>query len=371
MANVYNLNGNAIIDGADIRAVNFNFSSLVNILTANSGHVTYSSASEILAREGVLQYVGAICVNKKIYCCPNSSDHILVYDTVKEQTYFIAKGLGTNQFKWTGLVCYDGFIYTIPRGVNAMLRIDPITDDVRIIELGTNYAVNPYGNYKDSHHYNGVISDSGYLYCPPTYYSYPTCDKLLKINMSDFTWEELSFPIGCSGAVKHPTEDKIFFMASSKFILWDCATDTYEEITTGLSNCFDMIHDPRYPNYMIGVYGSGAFAYNMTNKSITTLSMQDSSVGYGITLGLDGNYYHFDSGKVLSFSFNGSTLTEAQSHLSYTTSGTTPYCAGQAIDNDGNIYGVPASGGFVKLAASGVVSKLPDYIVSSQYYGEY
>ena len=49
----------------------------------------------------------------------------------------------------------------------------------------------------------------------------------------------------------------------------------------------------------------------------------------------------------------------------------TPYVAGQVIDTNGNMYGIPASGCMSKLSFSGVENPIPEWMVSSQYYGKY
>lgn len=373
---VYDINGNIIsgsgstVTGKKAMPVSFNFAPVTEVIEGNGNlTATYKAISEPL---GVLQYVGGVCANNKIYCCPNSADDILVYDTEKDFVYKIGSGLGTNQFKWTGCICWDGFVYCIARGVNSMLRIDPVTDEVKIINLGTKYKVNPYQNYMDSHHYCGAISDNGYLYSPPTYYSLPVSDKLLKINMYDFTWEELDFPRGCSGAVKHPTENKIIFLSSDGFILWNCDDDTYTDLADGTSRgCFDLVYDPRY-NALIGAYSGHFVALKLDDYSFVDTSVSGITTGYGVTLGLDGKVYHLEGSKAYNVTFDGTSFTQGTTVTTSDNVGsTTPILAGQAIDNDGNIYGIPASGSMTKLSFDGVTRKLPDYIVSSQYYGKY
>lgn len=104
---VLNFNSNNI-NTKKAKPISFNFSPLTEAIEANEElTTTYNAISEPL---GVLQYVGGICANKKIYCCPNSADDILVYDTEKDLLYKIGTGLGTNQFKWTGCVCWDGYV---------------------------------------------------------------------------------------------------------------------------------------------------------------------------------------------------------------------------------------------------------------------
>ena len=357
----------------------FQFGPMTAAITANAGASITYEYTPISGDFGTLQYVGGICANKKIYCAPNTSDSILVYDTEGGYWYKIGQGFGTQAFKYTGFAAWKGKLYAIPRGVNTMLEVDPVTDEVRVIDLGTSYPVAPYGDYRDSHHYNGVISDTGYMYLPPAYSS----DKLLKINMADFSWEELPFLssdvstwIGC---VKHPTEDKIIFMASNRspaahvLRIWDCATDTYTDVVTSVQRaCYDMVYDPRY-NAFVGVYPNHIFAWFLNDNTIIDSSyINYMSTGYGISLGVDGNYWHLEGARAYRFSFDGTTFTQLTTVTTNQSVGdATPYLAGQAIDNDGNIYGIPASGCMTKLTVSGAARGLPDYIVSSQYYGKY
>ena len=358
-------------DSVNIKPSQFNFSAMTDAIVMNT---SISAVLEKLTEPlGTLQYVGGICVNKKIYCSPNTADSILVYDTEKEYYYKIATGLGSQSFKWTGFVAWNGLIYAIPRGVNQMLQVNPVTDEVKIVELKTEYPVAPYGDYRDSHHYNGVISDNGFMYLPPAYSS----DKLLKINMEDFSHEELDFTseevstwIGC---VKHPTENKIIFLSTAVFRIWNCDDDTYTDIMGGATrNCYDMVYDPRYDSF-IGVYPNHIFALNLTDNSIIDSGyINYLSTGYGISLGVDGKYYHLEGKTAFVFSFDGTIFTEETSiTTSENVGSSTPVLAGQAIANNGDIYGIPASGCMMRLKFSGVARKLPDYIVSSQYYGKY
>ena len=351
----------------------FNFSSLIDAIEMNSRSDISMVLEKLSEPLGALQYVGGICVNKKIYMAPNTASHIMVYDTINNYYYFIGNNLGYQSFKYTGCVVYDGYIYIIPRGVNNFLRINPITDEVDIIELGTNYPVTPYGDYRDSHHYNGVISDNGYMYLPPAYSS----DKLLKINMTDFSFKELDFSsnemstwIGC---VKHPTEDKIIFLSTKVFRILDCTNDTYIDIISEKKrDCYDMVYDHRCESF-IGVYPNHIFALKLNDYSIIDSDyINYMSNGYGISLGLDGYFYHLEGKVAYRFTFDGGSFVQENSiTFSEDIGSESPYIAGQAIDNVGNIYGIPGSGSLVRLKFSGVTRGIPDYITSSQYYGKY
>lgn len=353
------------------RQSKFNFTPLTGAITVNTdGTATLEKLADPL---GTLQYVGGICANKKIYMAPNTASQIMVYDTVNDYYYFIGSGLGDQAFKYTGWVAYGGYLYSIPRGVNNLLRVDPVTDEVTIIDLDTEYPITPYGDYRDSHHYNGVISDNGYMYSPPAYSS----DKLLKINMNDFTSEELDFTsedvstwIGC---IKHPTEDKIIFLSTKVFRVWNCEDDTYIDIVSETErSCYDMVYDPRYDCF-IGIYPNHIFALKLSDYTLIDSDyINYMSTGYGVTLGLDGAIYHLEGASAYKFFFDGSAFTqEATITTSENIGSVTPYLAGQAIDNEGNIYGIPGSGALVRLKFSKLTRGVPDYIVSSQYYGKY
>lgn len=327
---------------------------------------------------GTLQYVGGICVNNKIYCTPNCADDILVYDIENDSTYKICSGLGTNKFKYTGQVYYKGKIYMLHRGTNSMIEINPNDDTYRLIGLKLGYTVNPYDDYRDSYHYNGVLSDQGYLYQPPAYNN----TDLLKINMETFSVQKISFIsdkvdtwIGC---VKHPKENKIIFLSTKIFRIWNCDNDTYIDIVSeNEQSCYDMVYDSRY-NSFIGVSAkAGVFqkwiAINLDDYTITESSWVNYMVtGYGICIGLDGNYYHLEGKTAFVASYDGNSFSIKNSVTTSEDMGDeSPYIAGQAIDAKGNIYGIPASGKMCKITFTGVDVNLPEWIIKSQFYGKY
>lgn len=336
------------------------------------GSVSPSSFAVCSADFGTLQYVGGICVNNKIYCTPNSADSILVYDIATGTTSMIGSGLGTNRFKYTGQVYYNGKIYMLHRGTNDMIEVDPTDDSYRLIDLHLGYVVNPYGDYRDSYHYNGVISNRGYLYQPPAYNN----ADLLKIDMRDFSVQKIPFTsplvntwIGC---VKHPTEDKIIFLSTKVLRVWDCRTDTYTDVPYGATlGCYDMVYDPRF-NCFIGVCKNHFLAVNLADYSIiVTPWINYLDTGYGVSLGLDGRYYHIEGGGAFYATFDGQSFAVSSFSGQGSFGDASPYVAGQAIDTNGNIYGIPASGCMSKLSFSGVVNTLDPETVSSQYYGKY
>lgn len=378
LLNAYDVDGASLntvydVDGTAYTFINI-FDEYESCIQANvNAGIAVDGLAPISSDFGTLQYVGGICVNDKIYCTPNSADSILVYDIANDTTYTIGSGLGTNQFKYTGQIYYNGKIYMLHRGTNDMIELDPTNDTYRLIDLGLGYTVNPYGDYRDSYHYNGVISNRCYLYQPPAYNN----TDLLKINMRTFEVEKIPFTssavstwIGC---VKHPTQDKIIFLSTKVFRVWDCSTDTYIDINDGTTHaCYDMVYDSRY-NAFIGVYPNHSIALMLDDYSIVTSAyINYMSTGYGICLGFDGRYYHLEGSDAYVFSFDGEQFTQ---HTSVSGIGdfgdATPYIAGQAIDNDGNIYGIPASGCMSKLSFNNVVATLDDDVVASQWYGKY
>lgn len=364
----YDVDGNAVFN-ADV------FDVFADYEDAISNSVIPNVLEPISADFGTLQYVGGICVNNKIYCTPNSADDILVYDIAEDEPYKIGSGLGTNQFKYTGQIYYNDKVYMLHRGVNNMIEIDPSDDSYRLIPLDLGYTVNPYGDYRDSYQYNGVISNKGFLYQPPAYNN----TDLLKINMRTFAVEKIPFTsaqtgtwIGC---VKHPTQDKIIFLSSKVFRVWDCATDTYIDVYDGTTRaCYDMVYDPRY-NCFIGVYPNHFFALMLDDYTIIDSDYRNySSTGYGISIGLDGRYYHLEGSNAYYAIFDGEAFVSgAMQYIAGTGNfgDATPYIAGQAIDTDGSIYGIPASGNMSRLSFKNVLTALDARTVSSQWYGKY
>ena len=332
-------------------------------------HVTVQSLNKITGSFGTLQYVGGICVDGKIYCTPNTANSILVYDIAEGSTYTIPTGLRTNKFKFTGQVVYRGKIYMMHRGMNFMLEVDPETDNCRIITLDTLYATNPVGDYQDSYHYCGAISDQGYLYQPPAYQN----RDVLKIDMRTFAVEKIGIDQDTFvGAVRVPNANKILFLAGGTWKLWDCDTDTWTDLTGMPGGCYDLVYDPRY-NIMVGTSTSHVFlAVDLTDYSvITSDAISSLATGYGISLGLDGRYWHLEGSTAYWAVYSNGAITTGSVTSQDTFTGGTPYIAGQAIDTSGNIYGIPASGCMARLSFDGVTRELPDYIVSSQYYGKY
>lgn len=355
------------------KQIDYNFSSISNMLINNSS-VTPSVEFKSDSVFGDKMYCGGICCNNKIYFCPNTSDNILVYDIQNDYYYFIGQGLGTFAFKYTGIVQYNGFLYCIPRGVNNILQINPVTDEILKIDLDTNYPVQLYSDYRDSHHYNGCISDEGYLYCPPAYSS----DKLLKINMNTFECKELDFTCSHSttwqGCCNIPNMNNILFIGNKGFRVWNCTTDAVvADVNVGSSlGIYDMVYDAR-DGCFYG-FGSNKFAkFNPSDNTYTNLGWVNhlDNGTYGTILGLDGKFYTISpTGTVYyedkdNFSANASSLTGCN------TNGMTVCSAGLVLVNDGSIFSVPGNGRLIKVSFSGVTGRLPDYIVSGRYYGKY
>lgn len=332
-------------------------------------NISVNTLNKITNSFGNLQYVGGICVNNKIYCTPNTASQVLVYDITNQSTYMINTGMPVVHFKFTGQILYKGKIYMMHRGLNFMLEINPDDDSCRVITLDTKYSTSPVEDYQDSYHYCGAMSDEGFLYQPPAYNN----QDVLKIDMRSFEVEKIRINANVfTGAFRVPNENKIVFMGSTKWILWDCDTDTYTNLANMPSGCYDMVYDPRY-NIMVGTTTSGVFiALKLDDYTLVTSdAVSGLATGYGISLGLDGKYWHLEGNKAYWAKYSNGTFITGSITSPDTFAGSTPYVAGQAIDTDGSIYGIPASGNMSKLSFNGVVDKLPDYIVSSQYYGKY
>lgn len=371
---LYNGYGNPVSAGGSsvkTKPLEYNFSAYTAMMEKNSG-VTPKAEFKSDDVFGDKMYCGGICANNKVYFAPNTADSVMVYDTENDYIYFIGSGLGNFPFKYTGMVAYKGYLYCIPRGVNNMVRIDPVTDDVIVIELGTTYPVQPYSDYRDSHHYNGCISDEGYLYSPPAYSS----TKLLKISMDDFSHEEIDFACDHSttwtGCVNIPG-NKIVFLGNKGFRVWDCATDTIvADVDAGGSlGIYDMVLDPR--DNCLYAWGSNKFAkFDPATNTYTNLQYVnyiDST--YGTVLGIDGNFYSIGPSGTVNWQDKDNLKAISSSLTDCNTSGMTVCSAGMVLANDGSIYSVPGNGRLIKVSFEGATGRLPDYIVTGRYYGKY
>lgn len=373
---IYDINGNSIVvsdlSGKQSTLSHFNFSAYTTAIEKNAS-VTPSCEFKSDDVFGDKMYCGGICANNKIYFCPNTASNIMVYDTVNDYIYFIGNDLGDFAFKYTGMVAYKGYLYCIPRGVNNILKINPVTDEVFVIELDTNYPIQPYNDYRDSHHYNGVISDEGWLYSPPAYSS----DKLLKINMETFEHEELDFTCSHSttwtGCCNIP-DNKIVFFGNKGFRVWDCSNDSIvKDINAGTTlGIYDMVFDPR-DKYLYG-YGNNKFArLSTSNYSYDNLGYVNYlNTAYGTVLGIDGLFYTITgNGTIYAMNKNEFNAMGTKTIVTCKTDGMTVCSAGMVLATDGSIYSVPGNGRLIKVSFSDVIGRLPDYIVTGRYYGKY
>lgn len=359
------------IGTATSKPVPFNFSAITSMIEKNAS-VTPKAEFKSDDVFGDKMYCGGICSNGKIYFCPNTASNIMVYDTENDYIYFIGDNLGDFPFKYTGMVAYKGHLYCVPRGVNNILKINPVTDEVYAIGLKTNYPVQPYGDYQDSHHYNGVISDDGWLYSPPAYSS----DKLLKINMETFDHEELDFTASHSttwtGCVNIP-DNKIVFFGNKGFRVWDCETDTVvADVDAGGSlGIYDMAYDPR-DNCLYG-FGSNKFAkFVLSDNTYSSFGWVNNLTNtYGTVLGIDGKFYSIGLTGNVYVEDKDNFLPNAIASSSCHTDGMTVCSAGMVLANDGSIYSVPGNGRLIKVSFTGATGRLPDYIVTGKYYGKY
>ena len=351
----------------------FNFSSISDFITKNTS-VTPTAEFKSNSTFGDKQYCGGICCNNKIYFCPNTADKIMVYDIKNDYIYYIGQGFGDFAFKYTGMVQYKGFLYCIPRGVNSLLQINPITDEVLEIPLKTKYPIQPYKDYRDSHHYNGCISDNGYLYLPPAYVSNK---KMLKIDMDNFEHEELSFTcehsttwIGCCNL----PNNKIVFLGNKGFRIWNCESDIIDtDIDYGSdTGIYDMVYDPR-DDCLYGFGTNKLVKLDPIAKTATNLGSINylDNGTYGTQLGADGKFYTITPSGSVIYEDKNNIKTTPDTIDTCNTSGMTVCSAGLVLTNDGSIYSVPGNGKLIKISFTGVSGRLPDYITTSKYYGKY
>ena len=349
----------------------YNFSAYTAMLEKNTA-ATPSAEFKSEDVFGDKMFCGGICSNGKVYFCPNTASYVLVYDIANDYLYEIGSGLGNFAFKYTGMVAYKGMLYCVPRGVNNMLRIDPVTDEVVQIPLDTDYPVQQYSDYRDSHHYNGCVSDNGYLYSPPAYGN----TDLLKISLDTFHVEKIPFESAQSttwtGCCNLPG-NKIIFFGNKSFRVWDCTNDSIvADVDAGGSlGIYDMVLDPR-DGCLYG-FGSNKFAkFDPSDNTYTNLGyINYIDNTYGTVLGIDGNFYTIMMDGTVIWQDKDSIKPISNSLDATKTSGMTVCSAGMVLTNDGAIYSVPGSGRLIKVSFTNVAGKLPDYIVTGKYYGKY
>ena len=353
------------------KQIDYNFKAMSDMIEKNSS-VTPSAEFKSDSVFGDKMFCGGICVNNKIYFCPNTSAYVMVYDLINDCYYFVGDNLGDNPFKYTGMVQYNGFIYCICRGVNNLLQINPVTDEILKIELDTRYTVAQYNDYRDSHHYNGCINDEGYLYLPFAYAS----NKLLKINMNTFTHEELDFTCEHSttwqGCCNLPN-DKILFIGNKGVRVWDCVTDTVITDVNygGNMGLYDMVLDPR-DGCLYGYGYSNLFKFNPKDNTLNSLVTINYLQGtYGTVLGIDGKFYTIKPTGAVIYEDKDNLKVNADTITTCNIDGMTVCSAGLVLCNDGSIFSVPGNGRLIKIGFTGVTGRLPDYITASKYYGKY
>lgn len=353
------------------KAVAYNFSAYTAMLAKNTAATpTAEFKSENVF--GDKMFCGGICANGKVYFCPNTASYVLVYDIANDYHYEIGAGLGNFAFKYTGMVAYKGKLYCVPRGVNDILCIDPVTDEVAKIALGTDYPVQQYNDYRDSHHYNGCVSDRGYLYSPPAYGN----TDLLKINLDTFDAEKIAFTAAHSttwtGGCNLPG-NKILFFGNKGFRVWDCTNDTIvADVDAGGSlGIYDMVLDPR-DKCMYG-FGSNKLAkFDPNTNEYTNMGYINYIDNvYGTVLGIDGNFYSIMQDGTVIWQDKDNFKASSSSLDATKTSGMTVCSAGMVLTNDGSIFSVPGNGRLIKVSFANAVGRLPDYIVSGKYYGKY
>ena len=125
------------------------------------------------------KYLGGVLgPDGRIYCIPSDADYVLRIDPASCTAVEIGPEIGTrathchishNCNKWqNGFLAPDGLIYAIPLKSTAVLRIDPLNDEVDVVG-------GPYPGFEKWE--GGVLSRTGAMYCMPL-----KSKQVLKIN---------------------------------------------------------------------------------------------------------------------------------------------------------------------------------------------
>ena len=125
------------------------------------------------------KYLGGVLgPDNRIYCIPSDADYVLRIDPANGTAVEIGPEIGTrathchishNCNKWqNGFLAPDGLIYAIPLKASAILRIDPMSDEVDV-------CGGPFPGFEKWE--GGVLSRQGAMYCMPL-----KSKQVLKIN---------------------------------------------------------------------------------------------------------------------------------------------------------------------------------------------
>lgn len=340
----------------------------------NNSHITYNNFSVLGDFDFELKWVGGcLADNGRIYGMVNNNRQVIEINP-KNNTYCLFGETSTGSFKWTGCgVWKNGIIIGYPRSANSVLVIDPRTQSVVEKPLNTNYEAN--------HHYGGcIVGDK--LYLAPR-----TAGHILVVNLLDWTSYTLAGDIlttsnRYSSVIYHPN-GYIYFIPESgaKIIKLNPEDDSFELIGDKMScSVFGATVAPNRCIYGFTAYrtSGGVLKIDVLNNDVVSF-IGENIIGsgyYGSKLGLNGKIYSVVGDATVLWELN-------PEDDSYTQVGTiddnvggdynTAKCAGGILDEDGNIYFIPARGRHIyRLNFNGTVKQtLSRKVLSSNYFSNY
>ncbi len=346
----------------------------INLITQLNSEVKLEQVEDIKIPNvslGWYKWVGVVQgEDGNIYGIPTGAKGILKVDT-KTGEYTIFGKVEEKNFKYTGGCLYkDGCIYGFPRRSNNLLKIDTKKQTVEEIPLGLQYD-----ETKD-HHYSGTLHEDT-IYLAPR-----NARHILAVNLKDYSTKTIGegmIPEGYEycGATKH-YNGLIYFTPNleGKVMILNPKTEEIEFIG-------ETIKCSLYGSGCIAkngcIYGYSAFSYggilkiNPYTKQVNIISQDELESGFcGTKMGINGKLYSIPLISNRIYEFDPETETAKLVYELKDDNDTDTRCAGGIVDNNGNIWMIPAKGNRIyRLKFSKHYFNFRDDILKSVYFSSY
>ena len=307
-------------------------------------------------QSGDEKFVGAVnCSDEMVCFIPNSSFKIMTMHYLEgnlEQWGDIPGG----SFKWTGGGCYNNSIYAFPRSSNYLLKIDVFRKDTEMIDLHT--------NYRDEHHYGGVLEDDGCVYQPPR-----DCDFMQVIDLNRnivrriyVTPRIFRLKLRYCGSVAHPN-GYIYFIPErhERVIKFNPTSGRFDFIGDFIEEC--MVFGPAIAAdgniYGFSLY-NGILEINTVADSVKMIKTNIKFGCYGTKLGINGRLYGIpgESEFIWEYDIKTGQIKTPGTRLPSKKA----KCAGGATSRYGDIFTAPAFGSEIYKIGFQNREKIPDDI---------
>jgi|GEM_PF-259543 Coenzyme F420-reducing hydrogenase, beta subunit len=312
------------------------------------------------------KWVGGIKYHNFLYGIPGGADAVLKVDLLSNQVLYLGS-LGYDEFKWTGGGVYKDRLFGFMRASNNLLVIDPIEDKISQVELGLKYT--------GEHHYGGVITEQGLIYQPPR-----NTDHILVTDLNTFTTRRINLNISnpqvrfrYCGSVLH-SNGLIYFLpeVGQKVLVLDPKSEKYQFIGEELQAMVFNAAVARDGNiYGFSAYEKGILKIDVKNNKTDMICKSVGIPGcFGTKLGINGKFYGIPGDGNSIYEFD--PVTSQIIKIASISEAGKAKCAGGIIEKDGTIVCVPALGKYIyKFVFKGINESIPDNLKFSCYFNDY